>query len=61
MLFGIKLNDEGKRILLKTVCWGAIAASTSMLLLYFSGQLALALGVGVFEVLTRTVLHFSFL
>lgn len=57
---GVKrVHEENRRSALKTVSWRIIATSTTMLLVFFfTGQLELAAGVGVGDVVLKMIFYF---
>ena len=53
------IHEEHKRSAAKTVSWRIIATSTTMILVYvFTGELELAAGVGIGDVLLKVLFYF---
>ncbi len=52
-------KEAHHRTILKTISWRIIATCTTMTIVYFfTGQVALSLGVGVVEVITKMIFYY---
>ena len=52
-------GDQHKRTILKAVTWRAIATLTTMIIVYtYTDELALSLGVGAVEVVSKMSLYY---
>ena len=52
-------KDAHHRSILKTISWRVIATCTTMTIVYiFTGQVALSLGIGAVEVVTKMIFYY---
>jgi len=54
------MTDKHVRSFAKSISWRAIATLTTMILVYvFTGKLALAAGIGIFEVVIKLMVYYA--
>ena len=54
------MNIHWKRSFAKAISWRAIATSTTMALVFlFTGELSLAAGVGILDVISKLILYYG--
>ena len=55
-----KMADKHLRSFAKSISWRAIATLTTMILVFvFTGKLALAAGIGIFEVVIKLMIYYA--
>ena len=53
------MEEKKLRSIVKTLSWRLVATLTTMILIFiFTGEMLIAVGVGVFEVITKLIFYY---